>query len=130
MSAPAKRVLVVEDELSIREIEERMLRAAGFEVAGADDGFQALQALETQTFDLFVLDVMMAGMTGFELARALRERCDTARTPILFVTARDDQASVAEGFNAGASLYLMKPFTSATLLTMVRGALATAEGPA
>jgi CheY-like chemotaxis protein len=69
--------------------------------------------------------VMMPGMNGFELARALRGDPLTRETPILFATAKGEPDVVTEGFQVGASLYLVKPFTTSTLLTMVRAALAT-----
>ena len=70
---------------------------------------------------------MMPGLNGFDVARELRRREDTRHVPILFATARSTQADVDEGFEAGASLYVEKPFTTTTLLTMVRAALDGAE---
>jgi len=121
-----KRILIVEDDAAIRTLEDRILTVSGFDVTVAANGSQALQLALSASFDLFLLDVMMPGMNGFELARSLRKADQSRRTPILFVTARGEADAMAEGFSAGASLYLVKPFTTTTLLTMVRGALGTA----
>lgn len=119
-----KRILVVEDDHAIRAIETRILTASGFEVTAVEDGTSGLQAAKESRYDLLLLDVMMPGLNGFELARALGADPTTRDVPILFATALGDDKVMAEGFEAGASLYLVKPFTSSTLLTMVRAALA------
>lgn len=120
-----RRILVVEDDPAIRAMEERILGASGYDVTTAPNGTEGFQMAKSRPFDLFLLDVMMPGMNGFELARALREHPTTGATPIIFATAKGDPDVVSEGFAAGASLYLVKPFTTSTLLTMVRAAVAT-----
>jgi DNA-binding response OmpR family regulator len=126
MSAAPKRILIVEDDAAIRELEERILRASDFDVVSFDSPGAALTHAQGEHFDLYLLDVMMPIMNGFELARELRRNERTRRTPILFVTARGEADAKSEGFSAGAALYLVKPFTTMTLLAMVRGAIATA----
>ena len=130
MAEAKKRILLVEDDPAIRVMEERILTASGFDVSAATNGPEGLQLAGQSTFDLFLLDVMMPGMNGLELARALRQNEQTRRTPILFATARGEPDLMAEGFAAGASLYLVKPFTTTTLLTMVRAAIATGQASA
>jgi DNA-binding response OmpR family regulator len=122
-----KRILIVEDDAAIRTMEDRILTASGFEVSTAPGGPQGIELAKATTFHLYILDVMMPGMNGFELARHLRSEDNGRVTPILFVTARGEPDAMTEGFSAGASLYLVKPFTTTTLLTMVRGALATVQ---
>jgi DNA-binding response OmpR family regulator len=128
MSDRRQRILVVEDDAAIRTMEERILTASGFEVRCASNGTEAFGIAREGSYDLFLLDVMMPGMNGLELARALRADDLTKDTPILFATAKGEPDMVAEGFQAGASLYLIKPFTTSTLLTMVRAAVAPVSG--
>jgi two-component system phosphate regulon response regulator PhoB len=121
--APRKRILVVEDDAAIRTMEERVLQAAGYEVRSAGNGSEGLDLARKDPYDLFLLDIMMPGMNGLELARELRKDNATAATPILFATARGEPQDVREGFASGATLYLIKPFTTTTLLSMVRAAV-------
>lgn len=118
-----QRILVVEDDPAIRTLEERMLTAAGYTVTCTENAQDALAVARAEPFDLFLLDVMMPGKSGFELARELRAEPKSRLVPILFATARADGESENEGFNLGASFYLVKPFTTTLLLTMVRAAL-------
>lgn len=125
MADRKKRILVVEDDDAIRSMEECILGASGYEVKSASSGNAGLEVARTAgPFDLFILDVMMPGLNGFDLARLLHGDATTRGVPILFATARGEQESMTEGFEIGASLYLVKPFTTATLLTMARAALA------
>lgn len=127
MDEQRKRILVVEDDPAIRAMEERILCASGYEVTCAGNGNEGFELARGGGYDLFLLDVMMPGMTGLELARALRGHVTTRTTPILFATAKGDDDMMAEGFAAGASLYLVKPFTTSTLLMMVRAAVSAPE---
>lgn len=120
-----ERILIVEDDPAIRSMEARILGASGFEITTVEEGTSALRAVKETSFDLVLLDVMMPGLNGFEVARALGADPATRDLPILFATALGDDKVMAEGFAAGASLYLVKPFTTSTLLTMVRAALAS-----
>src|SRR3712207_9174892 len=91
-SAPEARLLVVDDEPNIRELLSASLRYAGFEVATAADGQQALALAETFRPDLLVLDVMMPGLDGFGVVRRMRQ--SGRHTPVLFLTARDRKSVV------------------------------------
>ncbi|MEG8037166.1 response regulator transcription factor [Sphingomonas sp. LR61] len=102
------RLLVVEDDDEMRALMERGLAAEGYRVTAVENGVEALIALGEQAFDLAVVDVMMPGMSGFELARRIREREDPVR--ILLVTARDAVDDRVFGLDAGADDYLTKPF--------------------
>ena len=107
--ASTKRVMVVEDDVGAMTLLRIMLERAGFTVVAARDALSALDMLEGATPDLFVLDVMMPSMDGFELCRQIRARPQTADTPIIILSARHDHESVAEGLAGGANDYLVKP---------------------
>jgi DNA-binding response OmpR family regulator len=115
-----KTVMVVEDDAAVRQMQNRILSAAGYQVSEAADGEIALQALAQKQAALVLLDVMMPGLSGFQVAQALRKNPTTAKIPIIFVTAKTETASVKQGFSAGASMYLTKPFTAQQLLAAVR----------
>src|SRR5256885_10876687 len=108
MSRPA--FLVVYDDGPIRRMLERTLSAEGYEVAGAADGGEALAAVERSVPDLIVLDVAMPGLDGLTVCRRLRAK--GLALPILLLTARDSAADRADGLDAGADDYLVKPVAS------------------
>lgn len=106
-----ERILVVDDEESLCEILQYNLETAGYEVTTAHSAEEALE-LEIGTFDLVLLDVMMEGeRSGFELAQRLKEHPATARTPIIFCTARDAEEDALTGLGLGADDYIRKPFS-------------------
>jgi two-component system OmpR family response regulator len=115
------RLLVVDDEPNILELLSASLRFAGFEVAAASDGQQALALAGTFAPDLVVLDVMMPGLDGFEVARRLRN--DKARTPVLFLTARDATQDKVTGLTIGGDDYVTKPFSLEEVIARIRGIL-------
>jgi len=122
MSAPKGRILIVEDESHLADGLRFNLEAEGYEVETVDNG---LDALEHSGFDLVLLDVMLPGMNGFDVATALRARGDIA--PILMLTARSRPEDVLKGFEAGADDYLPKPFDLAILMARVMGLLRRAQ---
>ena len=105
---PEARLLVVEDEPNILELLSASLRLAGFEVATASGGLEALNATQRHRPDLVVLDVMLPDLDGFEVARRLRS--GGARTPVLFLTARDATEDKIRGLSIGGDDYVTKPF--------------------
>lgn len=107
-AAYAGRILVVDDEESITELIASSLRFAGYEVATADSGREALEATRSFTPDLVVLDVMLPDMDGFEVCDRLRRTGD--HVPVLFLTARSADADKLQGFRSGGDDYLTKPF--------------------
>jgi DNA-binding response OmpR family regulator len=111
-------VLLVEDDARIARVVERALTEAGHRVDVADDGTDGLLRAESGAYDLLVLDVMLPGRSGLDVARALRRR--RVKTPILMLTARDAIADRVRGLDAGADDYLVKPFALEELLARVR----------
>ncbi|WP_074309267.1 response regulator transcription factor [Micromonospora cremea] len=120
------RVLVVEDDASIREVTALGLRRAGFRVDTAVDGRQALAAWRARPVDLIVLDVMLPGLDGLEVCREIRR---TSQVPILMLTARTDTLDVVVGLECGADDYLRKPFDLPELVARVRSVLRRASAP-
>ena len=120
MTAEA-RLLVVDDEPNIRELLSASLRYAGFEVATAADGQQALTAARANRPDLLVLDVMMPGVDGFEVVRRLRS--EGVQCPVLFLTARDAAEDKVSGLTLGGDDYVTKPFSLDEVLARIRAVL-------
>ncbi|MEU4782828.1 response regulator transcription factor [Micromonospora sp. NPDC023633] len=120
------RVLVVEDDASIREVTALGLRRAGFRVDTARDGREGLAAWRARPPDLIVLDVMLPGLDGFEVCREIRR---TSGVPILMLTARTDTVDVVVGLECGADDYLRKPFDLPELVARVRSVLRRASAP-
>ncbi len=106
----ADLILVVDDAAEIRELVKFTLQSSGYRVITANDGLEALEAVKRHTVSLVVLDVMMPGMTGFEVCQHLKQDLTTAFLPVLILSARGDQAHIKSGFRAGADDYLPKPF--------------------
>jgi len=124
--APAT-VLVVDDDPVILKLLEVNFEMEGFEVVRAADGFEGLERARAVRPDIVVLDVMMPRMTGYEVAKALREDDDTAHIPIIFVTARAQSSDVERGMELGVDDYITKPFDPLDLIDRVNTLLARTE---
>jgi two-component system response regulator MprA len=111
-------VLVVDDDYAIRESLDRSLRANGYDVELANDGTEALRAIDAEPFDAVVLDVLMPGRNGIDVCRMLRAAGN--RVPILILTARDTVSDRVAGLEAGADDYLVKPFALEELIARLR----------
>ena len=123
--SPEARLLVVEDEPSIRELLATSLRFAGFEVFTAGDGGAALVLAEEHEPDLVVLDVMLPGIDGLDVLRRLR--AEGQQVPVLLLTARDESGEQVAGFRSGADDYVTKPFSFDVLVARVRAQLRRRE---
>jgi len=126
--APAT-VLVVDDDPVILKLLEVNFEMEGFEVVRAADGFEGLERAREVLPDIVVLDVMMPRMTGYEVAKALKEGTDTAHIPIIFVTARAQSNDVERGMELGVDDYVTKPFDPLDLIARVNTLLARAAEP-
>jgi DNA-binding response OmpR family regulator len=115
----AKRILVVDDDENILNLERTILEQKGFDVIGAGGGQEALDLLAQQTFDLVLLDVMMPEVDGFTVCRKIKEDSRLKDVPVIFLTAKGGGEALAEGFESGAVMYINKPFTANKLLTIV-----------
>ena len=115
------RLLIVEDEAAVREALERALETEGYELTLAEDGAQALALMAQAPSDAIVLDVMLPGIDGLEVARRLRAQRNAV--PILMLTARGAVGDRVAGLDAGADDYLMKPFALEELLARLRALL-------
>ena len=119
--APQARVLVVDDDVDVRDSLQRALGYAGYAVAVAANGTEALQAVAQAPVDLIILDVLMPMLNGLDTCRALRNRGDA--TPVLVLTARDAIDDRVAGLEAGADDYLVKPFALRELMARVNALL-------
>jgi two-component system, OmpR family, response regulator len=115
------KLLVVDDEPNIVELLSASLRYAGFDVATARSGTEAVRRAEEFQPDLLVLDVMMPGMDGFDVVRRLR--ADGRRIPVLFLTARDSTEDKVTGLTLGGDDYVTKPFSLEEVLARIRAIL-------
>jgi two-component system OmpR family response regulator len=121
-----QRILVVDDEESIRDVAGTSLELAGFEVRTAADGYAALRAIDDFAPHLVLLDVNMPGVDGFEVVRRIRAAGHA--TPVVFLTARDGVDDAVSGFGAGGDDYVTKPFHLKVLLARVEAVLRRAGG--
>ena len=124
--AHAKKLMIVDDDMEMRTLLAEYFRRLGFEVAEKENAALALQAVTTDRFDCFILDVAMPEMSGIELLKKLRER--GIDTPTLFLTAHDLLDDKVAGFEAGADDYLAKPFSPRELEYRVEALLRRGQG--
>ncbi|HWP55707.1 MAG TPA: response regulator transcription factor [Pyrinomonadaceae bacterium] len=124
--AHAKKLMIVDDDVEMRTLLAEYFRRLGFEVAEKENAALALQAVTTDRFDCFILDVAMPEMSGIELLKKLRER--GIDTPTLFLTAHDLLDDKVAGFEAGADDYLAKPFSPRELEYRVEALLRRGQG--
>lgn len=119
------RILIVDDEPSITEFVSYAMQKEGYLTEIASDGEEALRKIEQQHFDLFILDIMLPGIDGYELCRRIHTKMST---PILFLSARDTELNKVVGLELGADDYLAKPFGVRELLARTRALLRRSQG--
>ncbi|MCD4753781.1 MAG: response regulator, partial [Anaerolineaceae bacterium] len=115
-----KKILVVEDELALRETISYNLRQQGYKVLTVDDGEQAISIAESESPDLMLLDIMLPTMDGFEVCRIVRQEMNL---PIIILTARSSEIDRVLGLEMGADDYIVKPFSMRELLSRVKAQL-------
>ena len=125
MSETPSRILVVDDEPSITEFVGYALKKEGFQPDVVDNGEDALAMAQENEYDLFVLDIMLPGMDGYELCRRLRAK---TAAPVLFLSARDTELDKVVGLEIGGDDYLAKPFGVRELIARVRALLRRSQG--
>ncbi len=112
------RLLLVEDEKRMAQALCEILRQEKYQVDHVADGLEGLAAIESEIYDIIILDVMLPGMNGFEIAKKVRQRGN--RTPVLMLTAKAELDDKVEGLDSGADDYLTKPFMTRELLARLR----------
>jgi two-component system KDP operon response regulator KdpE len=125
MTTRAKRILLAEDELALRDFVSRNLRARGFDVLEASNGLEAMATWEQEQPHLLILDIMMPRMDGLEVCRRVREH---SAVPIIVLTALDAESDKVAALDLGADDYLTKPFGVEELLARVRAVLRRTQG--
>jgi len=123
-----KRILVVEDEASIREMVAFALRKSGMEALHAADARAAQTVIAETVPDLILLDWMLPGMSGLDLARRLRKQELTAEVPIIMLTARGEEMDRVNGLEAGVDDYVVKPFSTRELIARIKAVLRRSQG--
>jgi twitching motility two-component system response regulator PilH len=116
----ARTILIVEDNQSDRSRLEKLLSEAGYQVSSAENGTQAIAAVQRNKPDAIFMDVNMPGMDGFAATRALREDSKTKDIPVILVTAKDQKADKAWGQMLGAKGYITKPYTDEQVLSQAQ----------
>ncbi len=115
------KILIVEDEEAIADLEKDYLELSGFEVELEHDGTRGLERALSENFDMYILDLMLPGVDGFEICRRIRE---TKNIPILMVSAKKDDIDKIRGLGLGADDYVTKPFSPSELVARVKAHLA------
>ena len=123
-----KKILVVDDEQDLCEILLYNLKSAGYQAEAAYSGEMAMEKDPSQ-YNLLLLDVMMPGMSGFELAEKLKANDKTASIPIIFLTAKDTEDDTLKGFGLGADDYVTKPYSVREVVARVKAVLARSQKP-
>lgn len=118
------RILIIEDEVSIAELEKDYLELSGFEVELEGDGIRGLERALNEDYDLVILDLMLPGMDGFEICRRFRE---VKNTPIIMISAKKEDIDKIRGLGLGADDYMTKPFSPSEMVARVKAHLARYE---
>ena len=123
-----KSILVVEDDFGARTVVKTILMGKGYKISECANGNEALEVLKDNTFDLIILDLMMPGMSGYDVMVHLKQRPETQNIPVIMLTAKSESDDVLTGYRDYAcDYYITKPFTSAQLLQGVALVLSEEE---
>jgi DNA-binding response OmpR family regulator len=114
-----QKILIIDDDSIITELMTTLVKMEGYEPTSVNDSLKAMEVARTVEPDLITLDLMMPGLTGFELCELLKKDQKFARTPILIVSAKDDPESKEKAFAAGAADYITKPFGTEEFLDRI-----------
>ena len=123
MAHQIQQILMVDDDPEVLFLYGKFFELGGFGVLKAENGFMALDLLDEAIPDIFILDVMMPGMTGIEFCQRIRARPDTADTPVLMLSAWGDDQTIQQAYDAGANDYLVKPIEPLELEAKVESLL-------
>lgn len=118
-----EKILVVDDEEDILELVTYNLTREGYQIAGAISGEEALRKARAVTYDLVLLDLMLPGIDGLEVAKRLKGNAKTQAVPIIMLSAKGEEADIVTGLELGADDYITKPFSPRVLIARVRAAL-------
>ena len=119
-----KKILIIEDDINILELERDYLEASGFEVFATTDGHAGLEAALSESYNLVLLDVMLPNMNGFEICQRIREE---KNVPVIFVTAKKEEIDKINGLAFGADDYIVKPFSPGELVARVKAHISRFE---
>ena len=115
-----KKILVVEDEVKIRNVISMYLKKEGFKVLETGNGLEALSLTEKEKPDLIILDIMLPGMSGYEVCRKIKSNEDTKNIIVVILSAKGQEWEKSEGYEVGADLYETKPFSPKQLINNVK----------
>jgi len=118
------KILIAEDDKDIRDLIVLTLEFNGFDVVPVEDGKLAVERAQQEMFDIILMDVRMPRMTGYEACRRLKENESTQSIPIIFLSAKGQETEIQTGLEAGASDYVLKPFSPDALIQKIKGVLA------
>lgn len=121
------RILVAEDDPDIKHLITLLLEFHGFQVDSASDGLQAVERARKRPYELFLLDVRMPGMTGYEVCEWLKQHESTRPVPVIFLSAKGQEAEIQAGLAAGAERYVLKPFAPDELMKTISEVLAASR---
>ncbi len=122
-----KKIMVVDDEPYIARVIKFKLEQEGYAVISANDGVTGLERIRQEKPDLVLLDVMMPGLTGYEVCQQVKADADLAGIPVVFLTAKGQERDREQGLNLGANDYITKPFSPNRLLELVRSIIGDAK---
>jgi len=124
---PKIKILVVDDQWTIRILNKRLLENSGYEVTASASGKEALQLLKNERFDLVLLDILMPDMNGKDVLREVRENHSWADLPVIMVTAKRKDDDIEEALSLGANDYMTKPFDLTALTNCIKKNLADTQ---